>query len=144
LAQSDGHGSFDCDGCIPDIIHGATNVREVYERTGYTGSKFSVPVLWDKKASVIVNNESSEIIRCFNTAFNAFSTRPELDLYPEALRPAIDDTNAWIYTSINDGVYKCGFAKSQAAYDDASALLFAGLDRMEALLKDQRWAVFCC
>jgi glutathionyl-hydroquinone reductase len=65
-----------------------------------------VPILWDKKRGTIVNNESSEIIRCFNSEFNAFAKNPDLDLYPEPLREAIDDVNKWIYTTINNGVYR--------------------------------------
>jgi putative glutathione S-transferase len=70
--------------------------------------KYSVPVLWDKKTGVIVNNESSEIMRMFNSAFNDLARHPELDLYPEPLRGAIDQVNEWVYPAINNGVYRWG------------------------------------
>jgi len=85
---------------------------------GYYG-KYTVPVLFDKKLQTIVNNESSEIIRMLNSEFNTFAEHPELDLYPENLRKEIDEVNSWIYTTINNGVYKCGFATAQSAYDQA-------------------------
>lgn len=78
-----------------------------------------MPVLWDTKTSTIVNNESSEIIRMFNSNFNHLASNPSLDLYPEALQGAIDSANDWIYPTINNGVYRCGFATSQEAYDVA-------------------------
>jgi len=73
------------------------------DKAGYSGHKFTVPILWDRKTSTIVNNESSEIIRMLNDAFNAFATNSTLDLYPDALRPAIDDLNAWVYDDVNNG-----------------------------------------
>lgn len=81
--------------------------------------KYSVPVLWDKKNKVIVNNESSEIIRMFNSNFNELSKNPDLDLFPEELQSCIDEVNSWVYPHINNGVYRCGFAQSQEAYDIA-------------------------
>jgi putative glutathione S-transferase len=76
-------------------------------------------VLWDKKLNVIVNNESSEILRMFNSAFNDLAKNPKLDLYPEALRNAIDEVNEWVYPAINNGVYRCGFATKQEPYEEA-------------------------
>jgi putative glutathione S-transferase len=78
-----------------------------------------VPVLWDKKEKFIVNNESSDILRIFNSAFNHLAKNPVLDLYPEALRPEIDEINDWVYNSINNGVYRCGFATMQEPYEKA-------------------------
>lgn len=78
-----------------------------------------MPVLWDKKTSTIVNNESSEIIRMFNSTFNKFAKNPELDLYPEDLRAQIDAVNEWTYPNINNGVYRSGFATGQKAYEAA-------------------------
>lgn len=74
-----------------------------------------MPVLFDKQTNTIVNNESSEIIRMLNSEFNQFAKNPELDLYPENLRPVIDEVNSWVYPNINDGVYRCGFAQTQEA-----------------------------
>ena len=102
----------------------------------------TVPVLYDKVTDAIVNNESSEIIRMLTTAFNAFCPTAQhaaLDLYPTELRPAIDSVNDWVYTYINNGVYRAGFAHSQEAYDTAVRLLFEQLDRADAILGKQRY-----
>lgn len=137
-----GFGSFPADdGCIPDTINNATFVRDLYEKSNDTTGKYSVPVLWDKKLGVIVNNESSEIIRMFNSEFNSIAKNPDLDLYPEDLRSKIDAVNEWVYPSINNGVYRCGFAQSQAAYDAAVVELFEALDRVEGILSKQRYLV---
>lgn len=104
------YGSFGHEGVVPDTITGAKTVRELYEKSGSSAAKFSVPVLYDKKTGVIVNNESSEMMRMFNTEFNKLAKNPDLDLYPEDLRDKIDEVNDWVYPNINDGVYKCGFA----------------------------------
>lgn len=131
LSSPSGNGQFAPKGCTPDHVNGVRFVRDLYELSMDTLGKYSVPVLWDKKTSTIVNNESSEIVRMFSYVFDSWATGPTaaLDLYPLALRPAIDDINAWIYPAINDGVYKCGFAKSQQAYDEAVTALYAALDR---------------
>jgi hypothetical protein len=78
-----------------------------------------VPVLWDKQRRTIVNNESSEIMRMFNSEFNHLAQNPQLDLYPQELRAQIDEVNAWVYDTINNGVYKCGFATKQEPYEKA-------------------------
>ncbi|HYH20357.1 MAG TPA: glutathione S-transferase family protein [Azospirillum sp.] len=103
----------------------------------YTG-KVSVPVLWDKRERRIVNNESADIVRIFNGAFDRI-TGNTLDLYPEPLRAEIDAWNDLIYASVNNGVYRCGFAKSQARYDEAFDALFATLDRLEEQLGTSRY-----
>lgn len=103
----------------------------------YTG-KVSVPVLWDRQEGRIVNNESAEIIRLLNTAFDPL-TGNTLDLYPEPLRETIDAWNALIYPAVNNGVYRCGFATSQAAYDAAFDDLFATLDRLNSHLSANRY-----
>ncbi|AWK89391.1 glutathione S-transferase family protein [Azospirillum thermophilum] len=103
----------------------------------YTG-KVSVPVLWDRKEGRIVNNESADIIRIFNDAFDPL-TGNRLDLYPEPLRDEIDRWNDLIYADVNNGVYRCGFAKSQASYEEAFDRLFAALDRVEERLSACRY-----
>lgn len=103
----------------------------------FTG-KVTVPTLWDRKRRRIVNNESSEIIRMMNSAFDAI-TGNRLDFYPEPLRPEIDRWNALIYPTLNNGVYRAGFAKSQAAYDEAVHEVFATLDAMEDHLASNRY-----
>ena len=97
-------------------------------------------MLWDLETSSVVSNESSEIVRMLNTAFDGLDgVDAGLDLYPEPLRAAIDTENEWIYNAINNGVYKCGFARSQEAYQAAVDALFEGTDRLEAILSKQRY-----
>ena len=99
-----------------------------------------MPTLWDKKTKRIVNNELSEIIRMLNSEFGALGADPT-DFYPKHLRAEIDRINAQVYTNVNNGVYRCGFARSQAAYDEAYDALFATLDEIEARLGRQRYLV---
>lgn len=103
----------------------------------YTG-KVTVPVLWDKKSKKILNNESSEIIRIFNSTFDEL-TGSTIDLYPEALRDKIDAINDKIYHNVNNGVYKCGFASSQRAYEKAFDHLFSTLDELEMILHENKF-----
>lgn len=126
-------------GSTPDAINGAHKLHELYVKTepNYTG-RVTVPVLWDTRTSQIVNNESSEILRMFNSAFDAWGDGA-VDLYPEALRSEIDEVNERVYHSINNGVYRCGFATSQSAYDEAASDLFEALDEMEARLATRRY-----
>nr|XP_054755121.1 glutathionyl-hydroquinone reductase YqjG-like [Lytechinus pictus] len=126
-----------------DTVNNCKCLREVYEMASpdYSG-RVSVPVLWDKRNKTIVNNESSEIIRMLNNEFNSFSTtkeQQELDLCPPDLLKDIDEINSWIYENINNGVYRCGFATSQEAYDEAAVKLFAALDRAEEELSKSRY-----
>ena len=104
---------------------------EVYVKAkpDYTG-RVTVPVLWDKQRQTIVNNESAEIIRMLNTEFDAFGDA-SLDFYPAALRADIDALNAIVYARVNNGVYRCGFATGQDAYEEAFAELFETLERLE-------------
>ncbi|GAA5214470.1 glutathione S-transferase family protein [Corallincola platygyrae] len=102
--------------------------------------RVTVPVLWDKQTETIVSNESSEIIRMLNSAFDEI-TGNTLDFYPEPLRNKIDETNAWVYDRINNGVYKTGFATTQAAYEEAFADLFDALDMVDEILGKQRYLV---
>lgn len=104
---------------------------------GHSG-RATVPVLWDKKTNQIVNNESSEIIRMFNTEFNEFSDHQQ-DYYPEKIRDNIDELNAFIYHNINNGVYRCGFATTQTAYDQAVTSLFESLEKVEKRLSNNRY-----
>jgi putative glutathione S-transferase len=122
-------------------IDGVFHVHQVYSaaRPDFTG-RATVPVLWDRKRRTIVNNESSEIIRMLNSEFDDFGDAM-VDLCPEALRSAIDPINDFIYETINDGVYRCGFARSQQAYEVSFRRLFAALDEIEQLLGRQRYLV---
>ncbi|KAI8474952.1 MAG: glutathione S-transferase [Monoraphidium minutum] len=139
VTSSTGHGAFGCKGCVADGVNGARFVRDLYELAGDTTGKYTVPVLWDKKRSTIVNNESSEIMRMINASFNHLAKHPGLDLYPPHLRADIDSANEWVYPSINNGVYRCGFAQKQEPYEAAFKELFAALDRCEAILARQRY-----
>jgi putative glutathione S-transferase len=127
--------------CIPDKVNGFHYLYEAYvaSNPSYTG-KVTVPTIWDKKTKKIVNNESSEIIRMFNTEFNAI-TGDRADFYPPALRAEIDAVNERVYHNVNNGVYRAGFAKSQAAYEEAYDGLFATLDWLEQRLSRQRYLV---
>jgi len=126
-------------GVIPDPIGGAERLYEVYLRSNpsYTG-RVTVPVLWDKARNVIVSNESSEIIRMMNSAFDGTDALPG-DLYPVELRDQIDDLNSRIYATVNNGVYKAGFAITQDAYEEAVRPLFATLDWLEERLTKSRY-----
>lgn len=126
-------------GSGPDPIFGAFSIRNIYENAGDVDGKYSVPILWDKKQNTIVSNESSEIIRMFNSQFNSFSKHPNLDLYPKELKNIIDEVNDWIYPTMNNGVYRCGFATSQEAYDDAIKALTQSFDRIDSILQKQRF-----
>ncbi|KAI1168264.1 glutathione S-transferase [Nemania serpens] len=129
---------------IPDPLPGHesnTHLRNIYlgVNPSYTG-RFTVPVLFDKKAGTIVNNESSEILRMFGAVFDAHLPAPfaAVDLYPEALRARVDEVGEWTYDGINNGVYKSGFATTQEAYERNVVRVFADLDRVEGLLKESK------
>jgi len=126
-------------GVIADPVQHARFMHQVYtaSQPDYTG-RVTVPVLWDLKAAKIVNNESSEIIRMFNSAFDGIGAAPG-DYYPEALRGQIDALNERIYATVNNGVYRAGFARSQGAYDEAVRALFSTLDWLEEHLAMHRW-----
>jgi putative glutathione S-transferase len=133
--------TFDGEGSTGDPVNGAKRLSEIYlvADPRYTG-RVSVPLLWDRRERTIVSNESSEIIRMFNNAFNAF-TSDRTDYYPPALRGEIDRVNTLVYESINNGVYRTGFARSQKAYEAAFHALFAALDTVERRLSEHRYVV---
>ncbi len=126
-------------GVIGDPLFDADYLHQLYTQadTHYSG-RVTVPLLWDKHNRCPVSNESADIIRMFNTAFDALGATPG-DYYPEALRPKIDAFNQRIYDEINNGVYKAGFATSQAAYEEALYPLFEALNWLEAHLSDHRF-----
>jgi putative glutathione S-transferase len=130
----------DFDAATGDRVSGYSFLQQIYRAASpdYAGV-ITVPVLFDKKLGTIVNNESSEIIRMLNTEFNSFARHPELDLYPENLRSQIDALNTWIYPSINNGVYRSGFAQTQQAHEEAVNELFDALDRVEQILQGQQF-----
>jgi putative glutathione S-transferase len=126
-------------GSTGDEVNGKQKLSEIYVAADphYTG-RVSVPVLWDRERRTIVNNESSEIIRMLNSAFDAF-TGVRTDFYPAALRAGIDRINDIVYANINNGVYRAGFAKTQQAYEQAFRNVFDALDEMEDMLGRQRY-----
>ncbi|MGK7930436.1 MAG: glutathione S-transferase family protein [Microcystaceae cyanobacterium] len=127
------------DGVIRDPIWQAQYLHQIYTHANaqYTG-RVTVPVLWDKQTQTIVSNESSEIIRMFNSAFDEVGAKSG-DYYPEALRNEIDTLNQRIYNTVNNGVYKCGFATTQSAYEEAITPLFDTLDFLEERLSASRY-----
>jgi putative glutathione S-transferase len=128
-------------GVIADSVNHKQTMPEVYlaADSRFTG-RVTVPVLWDKERATIVNNESSEIIRMLNAAFDAF-TEVKTDYYPALLRQEIDEINAFVYANVNNGVYRTGFATSQAAYETAFREVFGALDTLEERLSRQRYLV---
>jgi putative glutathione S-transferase len=126
-------------GVIADPIINAKCLSDVYlEANEIYSGRVTVPVLWDKKTNTIVSNESSEIIRMFNSAFDNLGAKVG-DYYPKVSRKEIDDINARVYDTVNNGVYKCGFATSQDAYEEALTPLFDTLDWLEQRLSSQRY-----
>ena len=131
--------TFDPDpGVIPDPLQNAACLYEIYTsvKPDIT-SRVTVPILWDKQKGTIVNNESSEIIRMFNAEFTPLADPDAPDFYPEPLRGEIDAINQKVYDSVNNGVYKAGFATSQSVYEEAVSGIFATLDELEARLSRQ-------
>ena len=139
LMVEEGWTFYGTTGSTGDDLYGSKRLYEIYTRAdpNYSG-RVTVPVLWDKQRQTIVSNESSEIIRMLNTAFNEFGDA-SLDFYPEALAAEIDALNDFIYPNINNGVYRAGFATEQDAYEEAFKQLFAALDTLEDRLSRQRY-----
>jgi putative glutathione S-transferase len=139
LMVEEGWTFYGTTGSTGDDLYGSKRLYEIYRRAdpNYSG-RVTVPVLWDKQRQTIVSNESSEIIRMLNTAFNEFGDA-SLDFYPEALAAEIDALNDFIYPNINNGVYRAGFATEQDAYEEAFKQLFAALDTLEDRLSRQRY-----
>lgn len=127
------------EGSTGDALFGSDYMHQIYTRNkaDYSG-RVTVPVLWDKKQNCIVSNESSEIIRMFNDAFNSI-TGDEQDFFPKAKRQQIEEINSLVYDNINNGVYRCGFATKAKAYEDAFDALFGALREVESILSKQRY-----
>lgn len=125
----------------PDHLYDSRFLHELYTKADprYSG-RVTVPLLWDKKNHRAVNNESPELLRMFNSAFNTLTGNP-YDLYPEMVRKEIDTMNARVYEAVNNGVYRAGFATSQEAYDEATQLLFSALDELESHLAQHDFLV---
>ncbi|MGB1697885.1 MAG: glutathione S-transferase family protein [Thermoplasmatota archaeon] len=141
--QPDGSWQFDdaVEGATPDHLYGAKSLQEVYKRADPEfGGIGTVPILWDKHEETIVNNESREIIRMFNDVLGP-AVGNGTTLAPAALRPEIDAMIDANYEPVNNGVYKCGFARTQEAYDEALEAMFTRLDELEAHLEGKEWLV---
>ncbi|MFQ5586998.1 MAG: glutathione S-transferase family protein [Thermodesulfobacteriota bacterium] len=141
LMGEQGWAFSDGPGCVPDSVNGAEYLHQIYTKAqpDYTG-RVTVPVLWDKQTEAIVSNESSEIIRMFNSEFNAFGDG-SVDFYPEDCRREINAINDVVYERVNNGVYRCGFATTQEAYEEACTSLFTTLDMLDEMLSSQRYLV---
>ncbi|WP_343312470.1 glutathione S-transferase family protein [Brucella sp. BE17] len=139
LMAEEGWTLYGTSGSTGDPLYGAKRLYEIYTRADpqYSG-RVTVPVLWDKQRETIVSNESADIIRMFNSAFDAHSDA-SVDFYPEELRNEIDALNDFIYPNINNGVYRAGFATTQEAYDEAFTQLFEALDALEEKLSHQHY-----
>jgi putative glutathione S-transferase len=139
LMLDDGWAFSDFPGCVPDTVNRARYLREVYTKADprYSG-RVTVPVLWDRETGTIVNNESSEIIRMLNSEFEDVARLHE-DYYPQPLRAEIDAVNRLVYENVNNGVYRCGFATTQEAYEIAFDALFSALGELEARLDRSRY-----
>jgi putative glutathione S-transferase len=135
----DGWSFSEAPGVIPDAVQGARLLHQIYTSADprFTG-RVTVPVLWDKNTSTIVNNESSEIIRMFNSSFDGIGARPG-NYYPDSLQSEIDTVNRRVYDTVNNGVYRCGFATTQQAYEEAFKALFETMDWLEERLATQRY-----
>ena len=140
IMDVDGWVFSDRPGCIRDAVNGAACLHQIYTkvRPNFSG-RVTVPTLWDRKTGTIVNNESSEIVRMFNSEFDAFAEKSLPDMYPRALRAEIDRWNDLIYRSVNNGVYRAGFATAQDKYEKAVGDLFATLDTLERHLATSRY-----
>ena len=131
----------DYPGATPDHVHGFDKLYQIYQHSETAfDSIVTVPVLYDRQSEVIVNNESSEIIRMLNSAFDQWG-RADVDFYPGHLRRDIDTVNRLVYDNVNNGVYRTGFATTQRAYEKAFNALFGALDELEARLSRQRYLV---
>ena len=126
-------------GCEPNPLFESKAIRDVYEKARDTEAKFTVPILWDKKKETIVSNESSEIIQMMNRCFNEFAKNPTLELEPENIKDEMASVDTWIYDTLNNGVYRCGFAATQQAYDTAIKELTDSFDRVDQILQKQRF-----
>ena len=127
---------------IKPVEAGVLELHEIYIKAdpNYTG-RVTVPTLWDRKTQTIVNNESAEIIRMLNSEFDEFAENDLPDLYPATFRALIDELNDRIYKTVNNGVYRCGFAKTQEAYDEHIGPMFETFDHLEELLSNQRYLI---
>ncbi len=129
----------DAHGATGDTLYGLPYARDIYTKADPTVSgRVTVPILWDKQRETVVSNESSEIIRMFNSAFDGLTGNTR-DFWPAHLRDAIEPVNTRIYDTVNNGVYRCGFATTQEAYDEAVGPLFDSLDWIEGILAENRY-----
>lgn len=141
FTNTEGVGSFPAyyRGNKKDLVNNCTSIRELYELAGDTSGKYTVPLLWDTKHKTIVSNESSDLIKMLNKEFNAFAKNPEVDLFPESCKKNISLASKWLYPRFNNGVYRCGLATSQKMYLEAVKDVVWAFDKIEKILKKQRY-----
>jgi putative glutathione S-transferase len=134
--------SFPNEQIIPGMTNPVKYLKDIYHFVDPDyNARYTVPVLWDSKSKMIVNNESSEIIRMMNSEFDQWSSNPGITYYPENLRDKIDEVNEWVYSDINNGVYKTGFATKQEPYEENCTKLFDSLQKVDLLLKSNSFLV---
>ena len=140
LSNPLGHGSYDCDDALIPDPAGAASIRDVYAKAGDASGPFTTPALFDKKTGKLVSNESMDILKLLNSAFDKVAKHPERNFYPGDLAGDLQALNdELVYPNVNNGVYRCGFAKSQKAYDAAVAGLFEALEDLDKRLASQRF-----
>lgn len=138
VPNENGYGANECDDAlVPDTVNGCATIRELYEMAKDETGKYSTPVLWCKQEKTIVCNESLGILKIFDKSFTSLCKHPEVSLFPAEFQAETEALNEWVYPTVNNGVYRCGFARSQGAYEMALAELFGSLDRLEAHLQGQ-------
>lgn len=123
----------------PDAIFGAYSIKEIYEHAEDTAMRYTVPILWDKELNTIVNNESSDIAYMLNSRFDRFAKNPDFDLYTESDGEKLDEIDDWIQPLMINGVYRCGFAETQEAYEKAVTELTQAFDKADSILQKQRF-----
>lgn len=140
LVGPTGLGKYSSAGCSPDPVLNAKFVRDLYEFAKTAPTRFSVPLLWDKRTNTVVSNDSADMMRMLNSEFDEL-VPSKLNLYPACFRNEIDDVNEWVCEHINNGVYKVGFATTQEAYEAAMKSLYSAIERVETILSKQRYIV---
>jgi putative glutathione S-transferase len=135
MSTSTGMGSFECDDAlVPDTVTGTASIRDAYAKGGDTGAKFSTPLLVEASTGALVNNESGDLLRILNRVFDNVGARADVDLFPADVEATAAELHGWIYPNVLNGVYRCGFARTQESYEAAESSLFESLERLDGML----------